>query len=212
MKLNFETNIAEGTPEELVEYLRLVEEGEKNSDNQLFSFGHAHQPDEDTLKSLVGSLVKVADSYTGATEAEQYVEEDSMHDVGAFYTVTEEASESLLPVGVILKHQQGNLFIDSKGQQCIISRPSFVKKVDSGGDVSRKDRFELAKQLGIQLTSTTDLAVEAKGKYFKVTEKYSYFDVGDLVTIDEDEGDNMPQCKDEQGNTIYIYLHHLEPV
>lgn len=64
MKLNFETNIAEGTPEELVEYLRLVEEGEKNSGNELSSFGHAHQPDEDTLKSLVGSLVKVADSYT----------------------------------------------------------------------------------------------------------------------------------------------------
>ena len=64
MKLNFETNIAEGTPEELVEYLRLVEEGEKKSGNELFSFGHSHQPDEDTLKSLVGSLVKVADSYT----------------------------------------------------------------------------------------------------------------------------------------------------
>ena len=64
MKLNFETNIAEGTPEELVEYLRLVEEGEKKSGNELFSFAHSHQPDEDTLKSLVGPLVKVADSYT----------------------------------------------------------------------------------------------------------------------------------------------------
>lgn len=68
MKLNFETNIAEGTPEELVEYLRLVEEGEKNSKNELFSFGHSHQPDEDTLKSLVGSLVKMTGSYTDSTE------------------------------------------------------------------------------------------------------------------------------------------------
>ncbi|AVP40463.1 hypothetical protein HOS99_gp109 [Staphylococcus phage phiSA_BS1] len=67
MKLHLETNIAEGTPEELVEYLRLVEE-EKNSGNELFSFGHAHQPDEDTLKSLVGSLVKVSDSYTDSTD------------------------------------------------------------------------------------------------------------------------------------------------
>ena len=67
MKLHLETNIAEGTPEELVEYLRLVEE-EKNSGNELFSFGHAHQPDEDTLKSLVGSLVKVSDSYTDSKD------------------------------------------------------------------------------------------------------------------------------------------------
>ena len=67
MKLHLETNIEEGTPEELVEYLRLVEE-EKNSGNELFSFGHAHQPDEDTLKSLVGSLVKVSDSYTDSKD------------------------------------------------------------------------------------------------------------------------------------------------
>lgn len=68
MKLNFETNIAEGTPEELVEYLRLVEEGEKKSGNELFSFGHSHQPDEDTLKSLVGSLVKMPGLYTGEVD------------------------------------------------------------------------------------------------------------------------------------------------
>lgn len=66
MKLHLETNIAEGTPEELVEYLRLVEGN--SSDNQLFSFGHAHQPDEDTLKSIVGSLVKVDKEYTDSTE------------------------------------------------------------------------------------------------------------------------------------------------
>ena len=65
MKLHLESNIAEGTPEELVEYLRLVEGN--SSDNQLFSFGHVHQPDEDTLKRLIGSL-KGADSYTDSTE------------------------------------------------------------------------------------------------------------------------------------------------
>lgn len=67
MKLHLESNIAEGTPEELVEYLRLVEGN--ISDNQLFCFGHAHRPDEDTLKSLIGSLVKVDKEYTDSTES-----------------------------------------------------------------------------------------------------------------------------------------------
>lgn len=66
MKFHLDNNIVEGTPEELVKYQELKEG--KNKDNQLFCFGHAHRPDEDTLKSLVGSLVKVADSYTESTE------------------------------------------------------------------------------------------------------------------------------------------------
>ena len=65
MKFHLDNNIIEGTPEELVEYLRLVEGN--SSDNQLLCFGHAHQPDEDTLKSLLGSL-KGDDSYTDSTE------------------------------------------------------------------------------------------------------------------------------------------------
>lgn len=58
MKLNFETNIAEGTPEELVEYLRLVEEGEKKSGVE----------DEDTASTelKVGDKVKVLKSLYGA--------------------------------------------------------------------------------------------------------------------------------------------------
>lgn len=66
MKFNLDNNIVEGTPEELVKYQELIEG--KNKDNQLFCFGHAHRPDEDTLKSLVGSLVKVDDLYTDSTE------------------------------------------------------------------------------------------------------------------------------------------------
>lgn len=65
MKFHLDSNIVEGTPEELVKYQELIEG--KNKDNQLFCFGHAHRPDEDALKSLVGSL-KVADSYTESTE------------------------------------------------------------------------------------------------------------------------------------------------
>lgn len=68
MKLHLESNIIEGTPEELVEYLRLAEEEEKKSGNELFSFGHTHKIDGDKLKSLLGSLVKVSDSYTYSTE------------------------------------------------------------------------------------------------------------------------------------------------
>ncbi len=79
MKLHLETNIAEGTPEELVEYLRLVEGN--SSDNQLFSFGHAHQPDEECTEPTeesedesqdpstelqVGDRVKVLRSAYGA--------------------------------------------------------------------------------------------------------------------------------------------------
>lgn len=66
MKFHLDSNIVEGTPEELVKYQELLEG--KNKDNQLFCFGHAHRPDEDALKSLVGSLVKVADPYTESTE------------------------------------------------------------------------------------------------------------------------------------------------
>ena len=75
MKLHLETNIAEGTPEELVEYLRLVEGN--SSDNQLFSFGHAHQPtdstetsteeaEEPSTKFQVGDKVRVLESACGA--------------------------------------------------------------------------------------------------------------------------------------------------
>lgn len=79
MKLHLETNIAEGTPEELVEYLRLVEGN--SSDNQLFTYGHAHQPDEEYTEPTeeaedesqepskefqVGDKVKVLESAWGA--------------------------------------------------------------------------------------------------------------------------------------------------
>ncbi|ARM69270.1 hypothetical protein vBSauClo6_129 [Staphylococcus phage vB_Sau_Clo6] len=78
------------------------------------------------------------------------------------------------------------------------------------GDEIKKQRFELAKQLGIQLTTTTDFAEEAKGKYFKVTKKYSHLDVGDLVTIDYDEEDTQPLCRDKYGNSLYVCIHDLE--
>ena len=69
MKLHLNSNIVEGTPEELVKYQELLEEKEAD----LLRFGHEHQLTEteqrakDTFKGLLGSL-KVKDSYTESTE------------------------------------------------------------------------------------------------------------------------------------------------
>ncbi|VEV89117.1 hypothetical protein [Staphylococcus phage Stab22] len=175
MKLHLDNNIVEGTPEELVEYLRLLE----------------------------------AESTENDKDEEEEVYND-VYDKGAFYTVTDEAEDSALPVGAILQHQHGRMFRDSQGNLCIISRPSLLNRGHVNGDEIKKQRFELAKQLGIQLTTTTDFAVEAKGKYFKVTKKYSHLDVGDLVTIDYDEEDTQPLCRDKYGNSLYVCIHDLE--
>ncbi|ANT44864.1 hypothetical protein HOR18_gp201 [Staphylococcus phage vB_SscM-1] len=57
MKLNFETNIAEGTPEELVEYLRLVE---GNSTEE------PEEAEEPSTELKVGDKVRVLNSLYGA--------------------------------------------------------------------------------------------------------------------------------------------------
>ncbi|ARM69269.1 hypothetical protein vBSauClo6_128 [Staphylococcus phage vB_Sau_Clo6] len=120
MKLHLDNNIVEGTPEELVEYLRLLE----------------------------------AESTENDKDEEEEVYND-VYDKGAFYTVTDEASESALPVGAILQHQHGRMFRDSQGNLCIISRPSLLNRGHVNGDEIKKQRFELAKQLGIQLSTST---------------------------------------------------------
>uniref|UniRef100_A0AB39C7S9 Uncharacterized protein n=1 Tax=Staphylococcus phage UHP46 TaxID=3234966 RepID=A0AB39C7S9_9CAUD len=69
MKLNFETNIAEGTPEELVEYLRLVEEGEKNSGKLSVDEAIEEAVEEEEVEPTdlkVGDKVKVLVSAFGA--------------------------------------------------------------------------------------------------------------------------------------------------
>ncbi|ARM69482.1 hypothetical protein vBSauS24_127 [Staphylococcus phage vB_Sau_S24] len=177
MKFHLNSNIVEGTPEELVEYLRLLEAESTENDK-----------DKDEGEEVYNDV----------------------YDKGAFYTVTDEAEDSALPVGAILQHQHGRMFRDSQGNLCIISRPSLLNRGHVNGDEIKKQRFELAKQLGIQLTTTIDFAEEAKGKYFKVTKKYSHLDVGDLVTIDYDEEDTQPLCRDKYGNSLYVCIHDLE--
>lgn len=188
MKLHLDNNTIEGTPEELVECLRLAKEVE-SSEKSLFHFGHEHQQTENDKEEEV---------------------DNSVYDKGAFYTITGEASESLLPVGAILQYQHGRIFVDSKDVRYIISNTSYVKRGDADGDFIREDRFELAKQLGIQLTSTTDLAVESSNRKFKVKESYVDLNVGDTVAIVKDDRDNQPQCKDKYGHFYYVYLHDLE--
>ena len=69
MKFHLNSNIVEGTPEELVKYQELLEEKEAD----LLRFGHEHQLTETeqrakgNFKGLLGSL-KVLDSYTESTE------------------------------------------------------------------------------------------------------------------------------------------------
>ena len=200
MKLHLETNIAEGTPEELVEYLRLVEGN--SSDNQLFSFGHAHQPDEDTLKSIVGSLVKVDKEYTDSTESST-----DEADLGEFYIVN--VDNSALSKGTILKKVDKHTHKDSLGDEYLHVDANAVEHIDKQL-YDLEDRFSFATHIGIRLTDSTDLAQATEGDYFKVTDSYEYLMVGDIVTIAEDDRDNQPLCKDEYGNSCYVLLGHLE--
>ena len=200
MKLHLESNIAEGTPEELVEYLRLVEGN--SSDNQLFSFGHAHQPDEDTLKSLIGSLVKVDKEYTDSTE----ISTDEA-DIGEFYIVN--VDNSALSKGTILKKVDKHTLKDSLGDEYLHVDVNALEHIDKHL-YQLEDRFSFATQIGIRLTDSTDLAQATEGDYFKVTDSYVYLNEGDIVTIAEDDRDNQPLCKDEYGNSCYVLLGHLE--
>lgn len=205
MKLHLESNIAEGTPEELVEYLRLVEGN--SSDNQLFSFGHAHQPDEDTLKSIVGSLVKVDKEYTDSTETS--TDEAGL---GEFYLVN--VDNSALSKGTILKKTGNHTHKDSLGDEYLHVDVNALEHIDKHL-YQLEDRFNFATQVGVRLTDSTDLAQATEGDYFKVTDSYVYLnDVylneGDIVTIAEDDRDNQPLCKDEYGNSCYVLLGHLE--
>lgn len=73
MKFHLNSNIVEGTPEELVKYQELLEDKEKEKEKEkvLFPFAHEHQPTEEekqvTFQGILGSL-KIDNSYIGSTE------------------------------------------------------------------------------------------------------------------------------------------------
>lgn len=86
MKLYLDSNIVEGTPEELVTYQELLKERglTKDSGKSLFHFGHEHQRVErearDTFQGLLGSL-KLDKSSIGATESSTDEEETASTDI-----------------------------------------------------------------------------------------------------------------------------------
>lgn len=207
MKLCLNSNIAEGTPEELVEYLRLVVEGEKPK-VPLFAYGHAHQPDEDTFKGFFGSL-KLDKSSIGSEESSTGEEEDDEADVGEFYTV--DVENSALAKGTLLKKVDKDTHKDSTGHEYLCVDSNALSHIDKNL-YQLEDRFNFASKVGVRLTDTTDLAQATEGEYFKVTKEYSDLSVGDIVTIVRDDRDSMPQCKDKYSNFYYLELHHLELV
>lgn len=149
-------------------------------------------------------------------EADEQEVDNSVYDKGAFYTVNEEASESVLPVGAILQHQHGRIFNDSQGNLCIISSPSFVDRGSAHGfdDSIKQGRFELAKELGIQLTSTTDFAVEASSRTFKFKEDDGVFSKGESVKIVRDDSDRLPlvQSVEDSYKEDFAYIGKLKLV
>lgn len=212
MKLYLNSNLAEGTPEELVEYKELLKERGLDSEKSLFHFGHVHQPTEqeaeDTFKGFFGSL-KLDKSSIGSAESSTDEEEDDESDVGEFYTVNVE--NSALPSGTLLKKVDKDTHKDSTGQEYLSVDSNALAHIDKNLH-QLEDRFNFATQVGIRLTDTTDLAQATEGEYFKLTKEYSDLSVGDIVTIVRDDRDSMPQCKDKYSNFYYIELHHLEPV
>ena len=116
MKLNFETNIAEGTPEELVKYQELLEGLEEEREAELLKSGHMHvgyQPSEEealnNFKGLLGSM-KVKDSYTDLTESS--TEEDKY--VGCTFWYID---DSIFNNRIVLKTTLWDYLEDSKGRR-----------------------------------------------------------------------------------------------
>lgn len=187
MKLYLNSNIIQGTPEELVTYQELLKERGLESEKSLFHFGHMHQ----------------------LTEEESSTEEDEEAGLGEFYAVNVE--NSALPSGTLLKKVDKHTHEDSTGQEYLCVDDKALDHVDKQL-YQLEDRFKFATKVGIRLTDTTDLAQATEGEYFKVTKEYSDLSVGDIVTITKDDRDSMPQCKDKYGNFYYLELYHLEPV
>lgn len=210
MKLYLNSNIAEGTPEELVTYKELLKERGLDSEKSLFHFGHVHQPTEeekqDTFKGFFGSLM-IDKSSIGSSESS--TDEDDEADLGEFYTVNIE--NSALPSGTLLKKVDKHTHKDSTGHEYLCVDDKALAHIDKNLH-QLEDRFNFATKIGIRLTDTTDLAQATEGEYFKVTKSYRDFKEGDLVTITKDDRDSIPQCKDKYSNFSYVCLHELEPV
>ena len=196
MKLYLDKNIAKGTPEELARYKEIT----SNSNNHL----------ERRLEEVTNGLkpeslnTEVVDDEVGNPDYKK----------GCFYTITEEARESLLPVGVVLKHQSDRMFNDSLGVKYLITNQDYLKRdniFDFQDDIIR-GRFDFATQLGIRLNTTTDFAVEASDKTFKIKEDVFVFSKGELVKLVKDDKDRLPLFESIKDNrNDFVLIDKVEP-
>lgn len=191
MKLYLDKNIAKGTPEELARYKEITSNSNNHSERRLEEVTNGLKPE---------SLnIEVVDDEVGNPDYKK----------GCFYTITEEARESLLPVGVVLKHQSDRMFNDSLGVKYLITNQDYLKRdniFDFQDDIIR-GRFDFATQLGIRLNTTTDFAVEASDKTFKIKEDVFVFSKGELVKLVKDDKDRLPlfeSIKDNRNDFVLI--------
>lgn len=196
MKLYLDKNVAKGTPEELARYKEIT----SNSNNHL----------ERRLEEVTNGLkpeslnIEVVDDEVGNPDYKK----------GCFYTLTEEARESLLPVGVVLKHQSDRMFNDSLGVKYLITNQDYLKRdnIFDFQDEIIKGRFDFAEQLGIRLNTTTDFAVEASDKTFKMKEDDFVFSKGELVKLVKDDKDRLPLFESIKDNrNEFVLIDKVEP-
>lgn len=196
MKLYLDKNIAKGTPEELARYKEITSNSNNHSERRLEEVTNGLKPE---------SLnIEVVDDEVGNPDYKK----------GCFYTITEEARESLLPVGVVLKHQYDRMFDDSQGVRYIITNQDYLKRdniFDFQDDIIR-GRFDFATQLGIRLNTTTDFAVEASDKTFKMKEDDFVFSKGELVKLVKDDKDRLPLFESIKDNrNEFVLIDKVEP-
>lgn len=196
MKLYLDKNIAKGTPEELARYKEITSNSNNHSERRLEEVTNGLKPE---------SLnIEVVDDEVGNPD---YKKE-------CFYTITEEARESLLPVGVVLKHQYDRIFNDSLGVKYLITNQDYLKRdniFDFQDDIIR-GRFDFATQLGIRLNTTTDFSVEASDKTFKIKEADVVFPKGELVKLVRDDNDRLPLFESIKDNrNDWILINKVEP-
>lgn len=196
MKLYLDKNIAKGTPEELARYKEITSNSNNHSERRLEEVTNGLKPE---------SLnIEVDDDEVGNPDYKK----------GCFYTITEEDKVSMLPEGVVLKHQYDRTFKDSLGVKYVITNQDYLKRdnIFDFQDEIIRGRFDFAEQLGIRLNTTTDFSVEASDKTFKIKEDDVVFAKGELVKLVRDDNDRLPLFESIKDNrNDWILINKVEP-
>ena len=188
MKFHFNSNIVEGTPEELVKYQELLEAD--NSKKSLFPFGHEHQLTEEekqvTFQGLLGSL-KIDKSSIGSTEssADEVETASTEFKVGDRVKVLESASgaEGVATVTDVL--EDGNVLIAGTSNYGTYlpnwsSHTSFLEKIEAEEDSPMGYTFWYID--GVSLNHLNVLKTSIDG-YFEDSKgrRYTHYAVRGLV-------------------------------